>query len=216
MASLVASLAWPVVIAIGVCAAWVKRGEIISLVGSNGAIAEGRRLKRFKAGPVELEWETLIQATAEHIDRAAPVAAPSPQNRDAEDAPSQDTGHSGAGIPPEAVGAISSIVPTAAVLEEFARIESRLREMLREAGEEIPSRGNARVLIRRALNLDLISPELANIIDNLAKLRNEAAHRVGGADISTEQARQYLELAERVLTALGVSTGFPVRRPSKV
>jgi uncharacterized protein YutE (UPF0331/DUF86 family) len=49
----------------------------------------------------------------------------------------------------------------------------------------------------------LISKEIQAAILNLNRLRNEAAHRVGGADITTEQAYDYLELVDRILGYLG-------------
>ena len=39
-------------------------------------------------------------------------------------------------------------------------------------------------------------------ISNLRRLRDEAAHRVGGEDITASQAKEYLELVDRVLDAL--------------
>jgi hypothetical protein len=213
-ASLVASLAWPVFILGAIVAAWIKRREIIDLVGSNGAIAEGRKLKRLKAGPIELEWEALIASTAEQVNRAMRVTSTRTEGTEARPserpviADRNDTGAGGTGISPDAILPISSSVPTAAILEEFARIESRLRYILSRAGKHPSPRDTAVALSERALEAGLITPELSNAIKGLAGLRNEAAHRVGQADISTEQARQYLDLAERVLTGLGASTGI--------
>ena len=58
------------------------------------------------------------------------------------------------------------------------------------------------VLAIKALEEKLISEETYEAIDNLRRLRNEAAHRVGGADITADQAREYLQLVDRVLRAM--------------
>jgi hypothetical protein len=194
----------------------VKRGDIIGLIRNNDTTAEGRKLKRVKAGPIELEWtwEKLVAEAADQVERAAlPTRAPSedtgaPAPAGPGGRPEPTSPVSGAGIPPEAIRPISSSVPTAVVLEEFARIESRLRDLLRRAGATVSERETVGTLGQRAFQMGLISKELFAAINSLAKLRNEAAHRVGTADITTDQARQYLDLAERVLMGLGVSTGM--------
>jgi hypothetical protein len=71
-----------------------------------------------RAGPVELEWEQLIETTAEKVPEApAPMSTP------------------GRSIGQELV-AIANSVPTAAVLEAFARLERRLHELYDKVKDE--------------------------------------------------------------------------------
>lgn len=96
---------------------------------------------------------------------------------------------------------VAAKVPAAAVLEGFARIESRLNQLLTKAGDYRPWAGSL-VLCNMALDRGLISRNLSIGIRNLRHLRNQAAHRVGESDITADQAFEYLTLVDGVLRAL--------------
>jgi hypothetical protein len=184
-ASLASSLAWPVVLLAIVAFVWFKRSDLVALFESRKKSSE-RPLKRFKAGPVEFEWEQLIDATSKQI--SAEVLPTAPDN-----------------LVSKELDTIVDSVPTAAVLEGSARVEQRLRQLVSHGADGNPKTGRyatMTALARTAFEEGLISEETYKAIDNLRRLRNEAAHRVGGADITADQAREYLQLVDRVLKAM--------------
>jgi hypothetical protein len=184
-ASLASSLAWPVVLLATVAFVWFKRSDLVTLFESRKKSSE-RPLKRFKAGPVEFEWEQLIDATSKQI--SAEVLPTAPDN-----------------LVSKELDTIVDSVPTAAVLEGSARVEQRLRQLVSHGSGGNPETGRyatMTALARTAFEERLISEETYKAIDNLRRLRNEAAHRVGGADITADQAREYLQLVDRVLKAM--------------
>lgn len=87
--------------------------------------------------------------------------------------------------------------PAIAVLEAFAQVERRLRELLPEY-----SRADVERLAAIARSKGLIPEQTRVAIDNLVALRNSAAHRVGEADITSDQAYQYLELADYIMALM--------------
>jgi hypothetical protein len=148
-------------------------------------------LRRIRAGPVELEWDQLIESTAKQISDVGPVVDTKPKRTVRQD-----------------LDAIATTVPAAAVLEAFARLERRLREKTQTILDTIPKDSRRRAqetlpaLARLAYSNGLVPKEIQDAILNLSRLRNEAAHRVGGDDITTEQAREYLDLVDSVLEAI--------------
>ena len=184
-ASLASSLAWPVILTLLAVFVWVKRSDLITLFDSRKRYSE-RPLKRFKAGPVEFEWEQLIDVTHKQVDAKKPSSIFSNfVSKDLDD--------------------IANTVPAAAVLEGFARVEQRLRQIVEDSGiRKFQGRRSSPIgwMARVAFEENLISEEAYGAISNLSRLRNEAAHRVGGAEISASQAHEYLHLIDRVLEAL--------------
>jgi hypothetical protein len=191
VASLASSLAWPIVVAAGFIFVWIKRDEVGRLFNSR-AMTQGRTLRRVRAGPVELEWEQLIETTAEKIPESP--AAVSTLGKSVR----------------QELATIADSVPAAAVLEASARLERRLRELYGSLRNEdgaspagkYPSRAAFGQMVRLLTANGSFSPETEEALLNLTRLRNEAAHRVGGADITTSQAYDYLELVDRVLDYL--------------
>jgi hypothetical protein len=141
-------------------------------------------LRRFRAGPLELEWDELIEKTADSVEGIAP-------------APSVELEQS-----PIEIGLTNS--SAAVVLEAFARVENSLRQLLTVAGR--PRSGGIAALSQDALRNGLISEEVFDAIYNLDRLRSTAAKRVGAAEISTDQAKEYTQLSNRVLTAIQQAT----------
>jgi len=84
-----------------------------------------------------------------------------------------------------------------AVMLAFAEVERRLRELLPEY-----SQAGAEQLAAIARRKGLIPEQVRVAVDDLAALRNSAAHRVGEADIAPDQAYQYLQLAEYIVALM--------------
>lgn len=189
VASLASSLAWPVVAIIILAFIWIKRNDISNLFNFR-SMPQGRTLRRVRAGPVELEWDQLIESTVEQVSEvpATTIDAPADSVR-------------------KELRTIAGSVPAAAVLEAFARLEQPLRELYETVRDRYESTLGGRYsprapsvprMARILLESGLISNRIHGAILNLNRLRNEAAHRVGGADITTDQAHEYLELVDRV------------------
>ena len=144
-----------------------------------------------RAGPVELEWDQLIESTAKQISDAVPMVDAKPRGTVRRD-----------------LDTVASSVPAAAVLEGFARLERQLRVKTQGILDTHSEPGRRRIersvlaMARSARDHNLISEEILSAILNLSSLRNEAAHRVGGDDITTEQAREYLDLVDSVIEAM--------------
>ena len=201
VASLASSLAWPLVVVVLFAFVWIKR-EDIGNVFNFRAMPQGRTLRRVRAGPVELEWDQLIESTAEKIAEVPLAATLGPQ-----DGVQQD------------LKDIARSVPTAAVLEAFARLEKRLREIFDqgvvdyEKVRPLPRRVETMPVMLAVLSRrGVISDEIQESIRNLNRLKNEASHRVGGADITADQASDYLELVDRVLDYLNDISPSDYRR----
>jgi hypothetical protein len=183
-ASLVSSLAWPLITISILFLIWAKRRDIGVLLSLHST-PQGRTVRRLRAGPVEVEWDQLIATTAEQVPDI-PASEPSAEKSSREE-----------------LAKIADSVPTAAVLEAYARLEGRLRELQAQEDPVLTSRPVAIHQVLAALvRSGSISGEVNLAVRNLNHLKNEAAHRVGAADITTEQAYEYLELVERVLDYL--------------
>jgi hypothetical protein len=170
---------------------WVKREDLGRILNSS-LLPKGRALKRLRAGPVEVEWDQLIETTAEEVSEIPSGVSPS-----------------AVGLP-KVLHTAARSVPTAAVLEAFARLEMRLREIYDQVNTADPAYtgklrfSSARQIIDRLSQEEVISPKVRTIVLNLNQLRNEAAHRVGETDINSRQAAEYLKLVDSVLSYLSL------------
>jgi hypothetical protein len=161
---------------------WFRRIEIKSLLTDHWGT--GRPLRRFQLGPLALEWwDRVIGETAETVESILPA----PQQGGQADLHIEATNS-----------------PAAVVLEAFARVENSLRDLLTAAGR--PRAGAIAALSQDAQRNGLITDEEFDAIYNLNRLRKAAAKRVGSADISADQAKQYTQLAGRVLAAIEQAT----------
>jgi hypothetical protein len=143
--------------------------------------------KRVRAGPFEAEWDQAY-AQAETEVQALPPA------------PEPELAADGGSLHDE-LGSEVRTAPAVAVLEAFARVEQELRKIVAPVNPERAARMSALGLARAAAQAELISPGAVPAIEALSVLRNLAAH--GGArEITTEQAGNYLDLADACLTAL--------------
>jgi hypothetical protein len=93
-------------------------------------------------------------------------------------------------------------VPTAAILEAYARVEHELRRILGSAGERPSEVDDARGLAHLALERGLITPQTVNAVEGITIMRNLVAHGPG-QEIAVKQAEDYVTLVEGVLYAIG-------------
>ena len=197
-ASLVSSLAWPIVAVAVLIFVWFKRHVISELINLHST-HEGRALKRLRAGPVELEWDQLIETTVKQITDIEPEPLSARKTREPEPASARKTRVS------EELLHLSRRNPTAAILEAFDRVDEKLRAILvnpKELVDGEPATPSFNAMAFRAFSQKRISGEIFNAMNNLGRLRNEAAHRVGRDDITSEQAYEYLVIVDQVLEAL--------------
>jgi hypothetical protein len=96
---------------------------------------------------------------------------------------------------------VADISPAAAVQEGFARVEGRLRDRLSKAGRVVKGR-TMRELADDALNSGLISPDIHASVKKLMHTRNPVTHRVGQAEVTTVQAKNFLRTADRIIYLL--------------
>lgn len=137
-------------------------------------------LKRIKAGPFEAEWDRVLASTESQVNQVA-IGEDPPRVIEGELA--QDV----------------RVAPAVAVLEAFSTIERQLRDII--GGRESTSGRGAVMLAKMAVKHELISDASLRSIQGLSVLRNLVAH--GSAqDVTSEQAEEYLVLADAVLYAL--------------
>jgi hypothetical protein len=177
VASLVGSLAWPSAVVVVVA---VLRRPIGAALG---------RLSKAKVGPVEAEFDLELAEVRRELAQAPEVAR-----------------HGGEPVVPmlslpEELTRLAEVSPRAAVLEAFARIESRLDQLLTGAGVASTGAQGGVALARLAHRHQLISDQSLNAVEGLAVMRNLAAHSPVD-DISVERARDYLALADAMLYPL--------------
>lgn len=174
VASLAGSLAWP---ASFVIAGLVFREQLIVLLSG--------QLQRLKAGPLEMEFfERVAVIQAELDTRPAEI---------------------GAGYRETLADSLRRLAissPPQAILEAHAKLEERLRLLLREAGQDPDQTLGIRRLVDEARVRNLVTDEMARAVDGVTVLRNLAAH--GHArDLSSERALDYLALVDTILFSLG-------------
>lgn len=172
-ASLVGSLAWPIVVLI---VAVLFRRQLSVLLG--------RPLSSLKAGPLEAVWDRQVAEVEVEL-------------------PGSPSGVTSAvdGADTDRLRQIARAAPAAAVLEAFALIEEQLRQLLLDA-EVDAGRGGAMQMARRALEAGLVRPETVKAVEGAAVLRNLAAHG-REAELDEARALNYLALADAVSFALG-------------
>jgi hypothetical protein len=174
IASLVDALAWPASVAIIM---FVLRRQI-------GALAEGR-LRRVKAGPVELEfWETAAVEVAQSVAVALP---PISKEEDAEI---------------HRLMVLADSAPIAAILESFGLIERELRAIVSRSNLPAPRTVPVPVIADKLVAAGAITPESATAIRGLGTLRNMAAHGRDFHPPGASRAREYVVLTTAILFAL--------------
>ncbi len=177
IASLVGSLAWPVVV---VVLALVFRPEVSALLK--------RPVHRVKAGPVEVEWDPIMQAAQAQV-------ATSPEARDLAPAVTAERDLD------DRLHALAELSPGAAVMASFIEVESSLNRALDEAGAPPERRGSARQLVQQAYRLGLVSEQTSKAIDGLSVLRNLVAHG-HEPDLDEARAHEFVALCSSVIYAI--------------
>jgi hypothetical protein len=169
-ASVVQSLAWPVVVLVVVL---VLRRPVTKLVPL---------LLRLKYRDLELEFAQELET----LKATAQIMAPEPST----DEPVSE-------LPEEQrLEALLAASPRSAVGEAWRILESAARTMLEETGDEAAKNIFRPLELSRALVRHGVLHDDYSVVmfDRLRILRNEAAHRDDFA-VSEESAREYIELA---------------------
>jgi hypothetical protein len=173
ISSLVHSLAWPGAVLV---LAFAFRRQFTKLLDSD-------RLRRLRAGPVDLVFDRQLAKVEESVARELPTEGEQPQLLVTE------------------LGETAAVAPATAVLEATDRLERELATVIREAGEGVIADRGLVALARQALDLDLITPETANAVKGIAVLRNLAAHD-HMSRLSSAQAKEYLSLVDATIFAV--------------
>ncbi len=180
VAAVVQALAWPVVVLV---IAIIFHRQIKALMSE--------QLRRFKAGPVEVEWER-------QVVRVEALVEPVPTH----------LGAAGRSLVDE-LGSLASEQPGWAVLHAYDQMAERLHPFVEGEGAR-PERPYSGIMekVRAAVEGGRITPELASAVEGMTSLRNLVAHGRGPHydDVTPERARQYLALADAVIFALAGGT----------
>ncbi len=185
IASLIGSLAWPLVV---VVVALLFRSKIIELLTP--------AIRRLKAGPFEVEWDRAISEA--EVDLEQPGLSPI------------EASMRFSGSLAKELGGLARSMPTAAILEAAARVEGELGSMVSTAltarGVQMPPTPGLGGLARLGQQHDVITEETARAIEGIAVLRNMAAHG-RATDTTAERALDYLHLADSVMYAISAQGG---------
>jgi hypothetical protein len=178
IASIVGSVTWPVVV---MSLILIFRDQIKKL-----ATALKDRMpsvERVKTPWGEMVWSSsAVQQVATEVDASLPARQGTSPDKQ---------GHTRAGVARQ----LAQIEPSAGVIHAFLDVERNAGSFL--AAMNIPWRGTPIGTFRRN---DIVPMRLRRLVDELASLRNAAAHGVG--DVSLESALDYVDSAERVATEL--------------
>lgn len=176
----IAALAWPVAVVVIVL---FFRSDIKGLMND--------RLERVKAGPFVAEWNRQVAEVQTDVEEAVEEAGgPVPH------APQ-------VGPLTESFGELAMLNPALAVVSAHARIEDRLRELLKEAGAPgaVGKGGSASRLAEALRRRGVITDEAARAVEGLNIMRSFVTHE-RTKEVTQEQAQDYLGLADAVLYAL--------------
>lgn len=177
MASLLNSLAWPLAV---VVIAVIFRVQIRHLAS--------RPLRRFRAGPVEMDFDRLLSEVEVDVER--PLPAPSGRGPKSENPVIEE------------LGELVTTSPVSAVMNAHAAVERELRgHVLRAVPDGNVSKMSMGQLLRLALNHGVITPETANAVEGITVMRNLAAHGRAN-EVTRQRAQDYLALVDAVLYAL--------------
>jgi hypothetical protein len=149
-------------------------------------------VKRWKAGPVEMEyWDRATSNARQELRRAGEGEDEAPLTRISPTHALQ-----------RELRELAKADPSAAVLEGYARIERELREVLRRRQIHFERAMSAPELAELALRHGIIKQEAANAVEGLTVLRNLAAHGAAEQGLSVQRALEYVDLVAAVLYAL--------------
>lgn len=196
IASLVNSSAWPVAVIVLVL---ILRKPLVSLLN------DPKRIKRIKAGPSGFEVELFDEKLNEAKETATDVRLET--ELEAPEASGYWSHRLGSSSFMAEMEGLARISPRAAILEAFTRLEVVLRLTLSEIATDHRGRpAPAYRLIDRAVELEMISPQEASLVQELRILRNSVAH-TQDAKIDYARAVGFAEVAYQAAIALRLSAG---------
>jgi hypothetical protein len=182
IASFVASVAWPVVVLILVL---VFKEQITKLV--NAIKDRMPDVERVKTPWGEMVWSSsAVNLVSTEVDASLPGR---------EGSGARGHGESRSSVARE----LARIEPSAGVIHAFLGVEQQVGLYLRAV--DVPWRFTPIQAFRRAPAAPL---HLQRLVDELAKLRNAAAH--GAGDVSLDSALEYIDSAQRVAEELKTLT----------
>lgn len=167
---IVASLAWPLAT---IAIIKLLKNEISEILPT---------LKKFKAGPIEAEFEKEIKELRKTATKNKFIANEPKANY--------------ASFREEVIN-LADVKPSAAILEAWIQIETAARRALKSKSNSVGSSNYipASKLSTLLLESKLLSPNEAETFNGIRKLRNEVAHAQGFAP-TRESAYEYAEIAE--------------------
>lgn len=181
VASLVSSLAWPLVV---LAAVLLLRRQLSAFLAATG----DRLLRRFKAGPVEMEWDDDLRIAAKEADITSNEG----------DGDASDT----------KLVKLARIDPHGAILTAFRDVDQALNDLLadippgQKPWKELPTG----VKVENAIRLRVIDEELLHAVNSLRRLRNEVAHQAA-PEVTQDRAIRYVSVAEGLARALRHAKG---------
>jgi hypothetical protein len=183
VAELVSALAWPVV---ALAALVVLRRPLERWLRE--------RPTRIKAGPVELQWDSLISKAQADLDQpGVPDPAALTSSAEAED---------------RDLYLLTRANPPLGILEASRQVEAELRRRLSAIGVEVPQQGLG-ALALLADRHGLITEATQKSVAGLVVLRNLAIH--APERVSAEEALEFVALAEA--TQYAITAAGKDRRP---
>jgi hypothetical protein len=177
IASVVGSLAWPVVI--GACVVMFRKQVRVLLEGP---------IKRLKAGP--FEFETEWERATERVGSSVPTREAFAHRKDS----GQDD--------LDEVLDLAEKAPVPAILAVYDATEEMVRSLGDLAGIEGAQSASVTTLATELARRDLIDQKTEEALSGLVTLRNLAAH---GPGTEGRRAREYIVMSEAVMYALSRS-----------
>jgi uncharacterized protein YutE (UPF0331/DUF86 family) len=176
-ASVIRSLAWPAAIVLIVL---LLRRELVQIL---------RRLRRFKYGDAEAEFEEVLEEVEEEIEEL-----PAPKSS-----------------PPEGefrrryLKELDRFSNNSAIFIAWLEVESAILNLARRANL-LETNMNALRAAHRLIDQKIIDEATYNAIGDLWKLRNIAVHPTDIRQITKEEAERFRKLADKVAASLGDRT----------
>ena len=168
--NLIVGIAWPVAV---VWIAYVFKGELKSLL---------RRVSQLKYKDLEAQFGAGLALAESEVSslQAAPPAAPRPELLSKL----------------ESLRRISDVSPRAAILEAWVLVEDAAGRSGFVQGASIP-RINSHLYVEELVRLGKLPAGSDSLLDQMRKLRNQAAH-MPDFTVDQDEADRYLQLATRM------------------
>lgn len=183
VASVISSLAWPVVAA-----------TVVVLFRKQLRNALEQPLRRFKLGPVEAEWD-------KSAEQVVVAAASSGARTIAPDYESEL----------DRLKRFADITPVPAVRDSYELVHRELQRIASEASVAEQADADTPSLVKALREAEVIDDETVSAVRGLTVLRKLAAHDDGsGLSVTPERAREYVSLTEATLFALSRASVRPV------